>query len=358
MTTAGRPEPQSRRRTRGARARTDGVTIEEVARRANVSVATVSRALRGLPNVAPSTRSRVEQVARELNYHVDTYASRLATGRSDTVGLAVPNINNWYFSQVAAGVEAVLAEAGRDVLLHSVDDEAGRHRLLSDLASVRRRLDGLILIDVLLTPAEVRTLATDPVHVVTVGQRTADFPSVTIDNRRAALVATRHLIDLGHERIGLIVGSAHTSLPFAAPGHRRQGYVEALLEAGLDYHGDLEADGNFSVKGGSEAMMHLMTESRPPTAVLALSDEMAMGALKAAKDLGLQVPEDVSVVGFDDHELAYVFDLTTVRQDPEWQGASAGRLLLGLDDEPTPEAAHVIGETRLIVRGTTACPNT
>lgn len=348
--------PDAPRRRPRTRLRGDGVTIEDVAQRANVSVATVSRALRGLPNVAPSTRSRVEQVARDLDYQVDTYASRLATGRSDTVGLAVPHINSWYFAQVAAGVEAVLADAGMDVLLHSVDDAAGRARLLAGQSSVRRRLDGLILIDVLLTAAEVRTLAADPIGVVTVGQHTEDFPSVTVDNRGAAATATRHLLELGHRRIGLIGGPTRTSLPFDVPGHRRQGYVEALLDAGLDYHADLEADGGFSVKGGAEAMVHLMSESRPPTAVFALSDEMAMGAIKAASDLGLDVPHDVSVVGFDDHELARVFDLTTIRQDPEWHGATAGRLLLGLADEPTPELAHVIADTRLLVRSTTAPP--
>lgn len=352
--TATDPPSAPRRRGR-TRSRPDGVTIEEVARQANVSVATVSRALRGLPNVAPSTRSRVEQVARELSYQVDTYASRLATGRSDTVGLAVPSINTWYFGQVAAGIEAVLADAGMDVLLHSVDDDAGRIRLLSGQSSVRRRLDGLILIDVLLTPAETGALAADRLHVVTVGQRTDEFPSVTVDNRRAAADATRHLVELGHERIGLIGGSTHTPLPFDVLGHRRQGYVEALLGGGLAYHAELDADGGFSVRGAGEAMVHLLTLGRPPTAVFALSDEMAMGALKAAGDLGLRVPEDVSVVGFDDHELAAVFGLTTVRQDPEWQGASAGRLLLGSDqaaDEPT----HVLGETRLLVRSTTGPP--
>ncbi len=346
--------PVARRRSR-TRARPDGVTIEEVARRASVSVATVSRALRGLPNVAPSTRSRVEQVARDLDYQVDTYASRLATGRSDTVGLAVPDISTWYFAQVAAGVEAVLAEAGRDVLLHSVEDAAGRTRLLSSQSSVRRRLDGLILIDVLLSPAEIHTLAQDRVHVVTVGQRTQEFPSVTVDNRSAAHTATRHLLDLGHERIGLIGGSPRTPLPFDVPGHRRQGYVEALLEADLDYHAELEADGGFSVSGGGEAMAHLLSAPRPPTAVLALSDEMAMGALKAARDLGLRVPDDLSVVGFDDHDLAGVFGLTTVRQDPAWQGASAGRLLLSLDGAPG-DVSHVVGETHLLVRSTTGPP--
>lgn len=345
-----------RRRTR-TRARTDGVTIEEVARRANVSVATVSRALRGLPNVAPSTRSRVEQVARDLSYQVDSYASRLATGRSDTVGLAVPNIRSWYFGQVAAGIEAVLADAGLDVLLHSVDDSAGRARLLSGQSSVRRRLDGLILIDVLLSLSERHILAGDHIHVVTVGQHTAEFPSVTVDNRRAARDATRHLIDLGHRRIGLIRGSSHTSLPFDVPGHRRQGYVEALLDAGFDYHPDLEADGGFSVAGGSEAMVHLMSESRRPTAVFAMSDEMALGAMKTASDLGLRVPEDVSVMGFDDHELASVFGLTTVHQDPEAQGATAGRLLLGLAEDPTTEIEHLVSETTLVIRRTTSSPS-
>ena len=333
------------------------MTIEEVARKANVSVATVSRALRGLPNVAPSTRSRVEQVARDLEYHVDTFASRLARGRSDTVALAVPNISTWYCAQVAAGVEAVLAEAGMDVLLHSIDDAAGRSRLLSGQSSVLRRLDGLILIDVLLTRTEIRMLAADPVDVVTVGQRTDEFPSVTVDNRRAAAAATRHLVELGHERIGLIGGSAHTGLPFDVPGHRRQGYVEALLEAGLDYHADYEADGGFSVRGGSEAMAHLLTESRPPTAVLALSDEMAMGALRTANDLGMAVPGDISIVGFDDHELAAVLGLTTVRQDPGWHGATAARLLLGLGEDPPGEVRHVVADTRLLVRATTSPPD-
>lgn len=351
----GDPPPAPRRRTR-TRARPDGVTIEEVARRANVSVATVSRALRGLPNVAPSTRARVEEVAGELSYQVDTYASRLATGRSDSVGLAVPSINTWYFAQVASGAEAVLSEAGRDVLLHAVDDGSGRTRLLSAQSSVRRRLDGLILIDVLLTPPETHALAADHVHVVTVGQRTDDFPSVTVDNHGAAGDATRHLIELGHERIGLIGGSTHTSLPFDVPGHRRRGYVDALLAAGLDPDAELEADGGFSVRGASEAMAQLMTLGRPPTAVFALSDEMAMGALKAARELCLRVPDDVSVVGFDDHDLGAVVGLTTIRQDPVWQGATAGRLLLALDEEPTAEPAHLVGETQLLVRATTAPP--
>ncbi|MFP5322410.1 MAG: LacI family DNA-binding transcriptional regulator [Acidimicrobiia bacterium] len=350
------PPPEPRRRARGPRPRTDGVNIEEVARQAGVSVATVSRALRGLPNVAPSTRTRVEDVARALNYRVDTYASRLATGRSDTVCLAVPNIDSWYFSKVAAGAEAVLADAGMDVLLHSVDDAGGRARLLSSTSPIRRRLDGLILIDVLLSPAEIEALADDDLRVVTVGQRTEEFPSVTVDNRGATAAATRHLLELGHRDIALIGGSSGTVLPFDVPAHRRAGYLDALAEVGLEPDPRLEVDGNFSVQGGAEAMAQLLESGRPFTAVLALSDEMAMGAVRAAAVAGRRVPDDLSVVGFDGHEVAEVLDLTTVRQQPSAQGATAGRLLLDLHDHPSPEPPHPVGETELVVRGTTAPP--
>lgn len=350
------PTPEPRRRSRTPRPRPDGVTIEEVAQRANVSVATVSRALRGLPNVAPSTRLRVEEVARELNYRVDTYASRLATGRSDTVCLAVPNIDSWYFSKVAAGAEAVLADAGKDVLLHSVDDSAGRARLLSSSSSIRRRLDGLILIDVLLSREEITVLADDGLRVVTVGQRTEDFPSVTVDNRAATAAATRHLLSLGHRDIALIGGSSGTVLPFDVPAHRRAGYVDAMVEAGAPCRPELEVEGNFSVHGGAEAMAHLLDTGFPFTAVLALSDEMAMGAMRTALAAGLQVPDDLSIAGFDGHELGEVFDLTTVRQHPTAQGAVAGRLLLDMERSPTAPPPHPVGETDLVVRGTTAPP--
>ncbi len=346
------PGPR-RRRTRGQRARQAGVTIEEVARKAEVSVATVSRALRGLPNVAPATRARVEAVATELGYHAHTTASRLASGRHDTVGLAVPHINRWFFAEVATGVETVLAEAGLDVLLFAVGDLDRRARLLAERSPIRRRLDGLIMIDLLVDDDEARRLAAEQAFVVTVGQRTGEFPSVTIDNRRATALATRHLLGLGHRRIGLIGAPERSPLHFQVPTDRRAGYGDAMRDAGLEPRADLEAHGGWSVDGGTDAMYQLMTAADPPTAVVALSDEMAMGALKALSDLGLDVPGDVSVIGFDDHDLAHVMRLTTIAQDPQWQGASAGRLLLGLADDPPPESHHVVGDTRLVVRGTT-----
>lgn len=343
--TASTPRRRTRARSRGE------VTIEQVARRAGVSVATVSRALRGLPNVAPTTRLRVEQVARDLDYHVDATASRLARGITDTVGLAVPNINDWYFSQVASGVEAVLSEEGFDLSIYSIADAAARDRLLTK-ATALRRLDGLVLVDVLLRDLEIERLSgLGDMHVVTVGQRTSAFPSVTVDNVSAGELATRHLLNLGHERIGFIGDDDSRPLDFHATMSRRVGYVAALDQAGIADDPHLTAHGQYTMRGGMTAMAELMSAPGAPTAVFCCSDEMAMGALRALGELGLNVPGDVSVVGFDDHELAEVFNLSTVRQDPVWQGASAARLLLANIAGEQPETQHVYGEARLVVRG-------
>ena len=343
-----------RRRVRTARTRVgDAVTIEEVARRAGVSVATVSRALRGLPNVAEATRARVESVAQELDYHPDTYASRLATGRNDTVALAVPHIDGWYFSEVAAGVERVLADAGLDVLLYSVADQDARRRLLSGPAALRRRMDGLVLIDVLLTEEETRVLAREGANVVTVGQHTDAFPSVTVDERAASREAIRHLVALGHTRIAFVGSAEPTPLQFDVPTQRRAGYRDVLAEAGLALDPELEVSGDFRAASGHAAMAHLLSLADPPTAVFAISDEMAIGAMRAARDHDRRVPEDISIVGFDDHDFAEVFGLTTVRQDPKWQGETAGRLLLGQARDPQDEARHPAAAFGLVVRSST-----
>jgi len=299
----------------------------------------------------------VEAVAAELNYRVDQYASRLASGRNDTVGLAVPTIGGWYFSQVAAGVEAVMAERGLDVLLYSIEDERGRQRLLSQLAPTRRRLDGIVLIDVLLTDDEVEWLDDETLTVVTVGQRTGPFPSVTIDNVGAARAATRHLIDLGHRDIALIGGPIQSGLTFSVPEQRRHGFCEELAEAGIAMRSRWEFDGGWSVTGGAEAMGALLDGIDPPSAVFVASDEMAMGAMRAADDRGVRVPEDLSIIGFDDHDLAELFGLSTVVQDPAGQGAAAARLLLdSLDDDGTASSHqpfHVVSPTPLAPRRTT-----
>ncbi len=197
--------------------RRDPATIEDVARVAGVSLATVSRALRGLPNVATVTRDRVRKVAEELGYRPDPNASRLATGRSRTVGVAVPYISQWYFSQVVAGIEAVLADQAYDLLLISVGTEEAKRRFVHEWPNLQRRVDALILVDLGFDADELAMFEQDQALVVTIGYDFPAFSSVTIDNRAAAQLAVAHLTGLGHRRIGLIGDDPDGPIYFDVP---------------------------------------------------------------------------------------------------------------------------------------------
>jgi LacI family transcriptional regulator, repressor for deo operon, udp, cdd, tsx, nupC, and nupG len=301
------------------------VTIDDVARESGFSVATVSRAVRGLPNVSPVTRQRVLEVAAELRYRPDPNASRLAAGKTGVVAMAVPSITSWYTGQAMAGVEAVLAGAGFELSVTLISDATSRERVISEPASLAKRADALILLD--LVPN-----ITDPdpepwFPVVVVGDRSQSVDSVSIDNEAGGQLAGEHLIALGHRRIAVIAGSV-VEVATAVTAHRTAGLKRALATAGIEFEPDLVTFGNFSALGGYEAMGEILRRSEVPTAVFAFSDEMAMGAIRAAIDAGLDVPGDISVVGFDDHELAFAAGLSTVAQDPADLGAKGALLLV------------------------------
>lgn len=339
------------------RARAGGArrtTIEDVARQANVSVATVSRALRGLPNVAASTRTRVEQAAAELHYRPDPSASRLATGQGHAIGVAMPNIGGWYFSQVLAGVEAVLAPAGFDLLVYAAAEPDDRRRFLRDALPSRHRVDGLVLVDLALPDGDVEQWAESGVCVVTIGQRTDPFPSVTVDNRVAAATAVRHLLNLGHREIAMIDAVEEERFNFTVPGLRRAGFHDALTERGLTARPEHIAAGLFTVESGRSAMDALLATPVAPTAVFAASDEMAIGAMDSARQHGLSVPGDLSIVGFDDHDLSAAVGLTTIRQPVVDIGGRAAALLLAEMAAGRPEGEHVVMPATLVVRSSTA----
>lgn len=302
------------------------VTIEDVALAAGVSVATVSRALRNLPNVAPSTREKVQAVADELQYRPDPSASALAAGRTRTVAMAVPVLDSWYFTQVMAGAEAVLSGAGYDLLLFSVDTDERRQRLLA--GPLLKRADGLIVVDLRIPDGEAAALLASSVEVVAVGIEIPGASAVVVDDHRIAFEAVTHLASLGHRRIALIEGLPDDPLRFHVPAERRRGYADALAAAGHHEDNELVVAGNFSVEGGREAMARLLDASEPPTAVFAMSDEMAFGALRELWDRGLDAPCDVSVIGVDDHDFASIVGLTTVQQEVARHGEVAARMLL------------------------------
>lgn len=334
--------------------RRDRSTIEDVALAAGVSVATVSRALRGLPNVAESTRVKVQQIAVELNYRADPAASRLATGRSRSVAVAVPQLNGWYFSHVVAGVEAVCAESGHDTIVIGLGLKGANLALIEGSDALHRRADGLIVVDVGLAADDVEAFRSRGLALVAVGPVIDGVPSIGIDDVAVGALGTAHLLDLGHRRIGLIRGEVDDVFEFIVPHLRQRGFDEEHARRGLTADPSLYVDGSFTIQGGYEAADALLRLPERPTALFALSDEMAFGAIHAARDLGLRVPEDVSIVGVDDHDASPVIGLTTVHQDVDQHGARAARLMIAQLTGQTVEPVRHNDPIRLVVRTSTA----
>ncbi len=316
------------------------LTIEDVATAAGVSVATVSRALRGLPNVTPSTRRHVQEVADRLDYLPDPAAARLAAGRTGTVTVAVPSLNGWYFSTVVAGAEAICADAGLEFQVVAVASPAQRNRLLDEARRLERRTDGLILVDITIEPHQVESLEQRRIGLATIGSNVAGHPSVCIDDERVGEVAAEHLIELGHQRLAVIGGRPDGPLSFDVPEARWRGFSRALVAAGFEVAATPVQNGNFSMIGGYEAMTALLDAPTPPTAVFAMSDEMAFGALMAFDEHSLEPGVDVSIMGVDDHEFSRVVDLTTIHQPVAEHGSVAARLLIAAMSEVEHTRPH------------------
>jgi len=347
--------PKSSQYAAGVARISDPVSMEDVARRAGVSTATVSRTLRGLPNVSEDTRGRVLRAAAELSYVISPMASRLASRRTRTVGVLVPHASRWYFGQIVAGAEAVLREAGLDLLLYNLCDVPARERFFERLP-LRRRVDAVLTVALPLTSGETAAIAELGVPVVVAGLRAEGTRCVRIDDAAVVNRAVSHLVGLGHRRIGMISTYADQSMWLPVAHERRAAYLAALQRAGLPPDEELVVSVPFGLPGGEAGITRLLELPGPPTAVLAESDELAFGALAALRRAGIAVPRQMSVVGVDDHELSELLDLTTVRQSVFEQGALAARLLVRAIDEPTEQAQELVMPTTLVVRGSTAPP--
>lgn len=331
-------------------------SIEDVARRAGVSIATVSRALRGLPDVASATRDRVLAAATELDYVASPFAARLASGRTTTVGLVVPFVNRWFFGEVIATVEAALRRENFDLLLYNLGDPDGRARFF-DVMPMRKRVDGIIVASLVLDEAEFGALHDLELPLGLLGLQREGVLSAGIEDVDAARQAVDHLTGLGHRRIALIGGDTDDPMRFTPPLHRRSGYHAALQAVGVEPDPELEVLGFFTVEGGIEAARRLLALPERPTAIFAESDEMAYGALRAIRDAGLRYPQDVSVFGFDDQPFSSLAKLSTVRQPVAEQALDITTRLLaligGADSDPDHDPAVTL-PTELVVRESTA----
>ncbi|WP_193597666.1 LacI family DNA-binding transcriptional regulator [Microbacterium sp. YJN-G] len=331
------------------------VSIDEVAKLAGVSTATVSRALSGRGHVSPASRERVRVAAESLGYVVSSRASSLASGRTQNVGVIVPFLDRWFFSTVLSGVTSALMRAGYDVTLYNITADAAVRREVFATFLRRQRVDAVIAVSIELDEDETSRLLALDLPVIAIGGPNPRLHTLTVDDTAVARLATEHLLSLGHRDIAHIGANPEFDLDFHIPTQRRLGFEEALADAGIRLKPEFLEPADFTVDGGYRAAKQLLGRPGPrPTAIFAASDEMAIGAILAARDLGFAVPEDLSIVGIDGHELGEFFQLTTVDQAPLAQGERAAAALLAQLDGVTDAPAGGDLPYELIVRGTTA----
>ena len=325
--------------------------ISDVARLAGVSTATVSRALNQPALVAEATRQAVESAAASVGYRINAAAQTLRRGRAGAALVLVPNLGNPFFSEIIAGIETVLADAGLSTLIADTRQVADPHAAIE--GHIRSgRADGVISLD-----GEIAAIGGGPdaPHLIHACEWDggAAGSSVVVDNAAGAAAAIRHLADLGHRRIGHVRGPAGNVLTLL----RARGVTESLAAAGLPERADWTFDGDFTLASGRRAAAAWFALDDRPTAIFCASDQTALGLMAGLIEGGASVPGDVSVVGFDDIAVAshVVPALTTVRQPRAEIGERAARLLLRRLDGETGEERVVLPVT-LIPRASTAPP--
>jgi LacI family repressor for deo operon, udp, cdd, tsx, nupC, and nupG len=326
--------------------------MQDIARIAGVSVATVSRALAGSPRVNEETRARIEAAVRQTGYVVNHAAQGLRLQRSNQILVLLPTIANPFFAEIVQGIEEQAQAAGFGVLVGSTEGIAAREVTLAR-HMLTGAVDGLILLTGHL-PAMVAELPDFASRVIAVSERIpgSGITTVSIDNTAAAATAIAHLAKLGHRHIAHIAGPARNILT----RQRIKGYRAGLARAGLVEAVGAIVAGDFTIGSGERALEALLRLRPRPTAVFCSNDEMAMGALRAARAAGLRVPRDLSIVGFDDISFAVVTDppLTTLRQPRRQLGQQAAALLTG---GASTQGRDIRLDFELVIRESTCPPN-
>jgi LacI family transcriptional regulator len=327
-------------------------SIRDVALRAGVAVGTVSRVINDAPGVAADTRDRVEQAIRQLDYRPNRQARALSTGRTHTIGALVPFFTHPSAVTRLRGVVEALESSDYDLVLFNVGTATQRARHFGR-TGVSDRVDGLLLVSLAPTDDEVAHFAAAEVACVLVDCDHALLPRVVTDDVEGGRLATQHLIDQGHRRIGFIGDGADPAGRFVASPRRRVGWARALAAAGLPAPPDLQRSGRHSEAEGRAAAASLLDLPEPPSAIFAASDTQALGVLDAAAERGLDVPGDLAVMGFDDLEVAAHVGLSTVRQPLHESGDLGARLLLAALDGALGDPEEVRLDLEVVPRRTT-----
>ena len=324
--------------------------IVEIAKKAGVSPATVSRALRGMHHVNERTRKKIIEAAQLLDYPIrPDLLPASASARTNTIGVIAPFISRWYFSQALAGIEQALREAGLDLLLYNFAQVDARQRVFQQKKLVGK-VDGLIVISLPPTEKEFGQILGLGIPVSLMGTLNERCSCVSIDDVSGAEAATKHLIDMGHRDIGIMVGQNAFAFNFEVADQRLSGFKKVLAENNIEFNPAWQVTADFDSHTSELAMDEFLRQKKLPTAIFCQSDEMAFGAVTSIRKRGLRVPEDISVIGYDDHEYANLVGLTTIAQPVKFLGQLAASQIMARIEKPDSATAQMKVPTSLVVR--------
>jgi len=324
-------------------------TIREVAKKAGVSSTSVSHVLNNTRFVSEDVRERVNAAMRELNYRPNALARSLRRGETHTLGLILPDSANPFFAEIGHAIEAAAFALGYSVILCNTENDENKEHVYTEVLE-NKQLDGIIFVGAGENREAISEIVKNgfPLVVVDRDMGSLELDTVTTENYQGGLLATQHLLSLGHQVIGCITGPSNIT-PSA---ERVTGYRAALQQAGHSVDESLLARGDFHAPSGYSAAMQLLQQTPRPTAIFVCNDMMAIGAMRAAAQLGLRVPENIAIVGFDDIQLASYTtpSLTTIAQPKQEIGQLAVKLLFERMSDPSLPPRHNILSTQLIIR--------
>ena len=331
------------------------ITIKDVAKKANVSIATVSRALNGSDKVTPETTKKILAACDELGYSPNLMAKSLKSGRTYSIMAVIPYLTLPSIVERLRGLLEALAPSAYDLIPFSVDTPEDRETYLKSLTNPSRT-DGVLIISMPITDKQVKRFQKIGMPLVLIDSYHPDVRCINIDDVKGGRMATEHLLELGHTRIGFISDHLDNPLHFSSTNDRFEGYRQALSEKNIpinpeyikhDFHGREEA---------KEMALELLNLDVSPTAIFAGSDTQAIGVLDAAKELGVPVPDRLSVIGYDDIRDAGYMNLTTIKQPLYELGVEGGKAIIDVLEEDRLEPLETILPVSLVVRGTTSKP--
>lgn len=335
------------------------VTVRDVARKAGVSPGTVSRAMNNSPLVNAETHERIMQAVRELDYIPNLLAQRLSTGRTLAIAVIVPFFTTPSVTERLNGVVSTLAKSKYDLVIHNIEEPEQRADCFRTIPR-QDRVDGVLVISISPTDEEVPLLAEAGVPIVLIDAHHSALSvlhQVTVDDIAGGKAVAEYLLELGHTRIGFIGDPSDNAFNFTSSRDRAFGYRRALEAAGIPYRTEYYEENPYGRREARESAKKMLTLPERPTAIFASSDVQAVGVLEAARELGLRVPQDLSVVGYDDVEVAEILGLTTMRQMLFESGQRGVELLLETLEKPETRPVYQVLPTELVIRDTTGPPS-